>query len=124
MPTMPEYRQCSCTRSLIIVREYGNVSMLPSEEINNSLFQIGEYSDRLSLQVFSLETNMAFDLEWLQKNQRTAKTNLERKLFKQNIYIEYLPDVIVATVTPPCLSLSQAHTEDPSYLLPSLLEGN
>ena len=28
MPTMPEYRQCSYTRSLIIIREYGNVSML------------------------------------------------------------------------------------------------
>ena len=64
-----------------------------SEEINNSLFRSGNTQIGFSSSLFG--TNMAFDLEWLQKNQRTAKTNLERKLFKQNIYIEYLPDVIV-----------------------------
>ena len=52
MPTMPEYRQCSCTRSLIIVREYGNVSMLYPKK------SITVFSDRgilrsAFLQVFS-----------------------------------------------------------------------
>ena len=62
-----------------------------SEEINNSLFRSGNTQIGFSSSLFG--TNMAFDLEWLQKNQRTAKTNLERKLLKQNIYIEYLEDV-------------------------------
>lgn len=52
MPTMPEYRQCSYTRSLIIVREYGNVSMLYPKK------SITVFSDRgilrsAFLQVFS-----------------------------------------------------------------------
>ncbi len=67
---------------------------------------------------------MAFDLEWLQKNQRTAKTNLERKLFKQNIYIEYLPDVIVHCDSAPVYPYRRRIQKTLSYLLPSLLEGN
>ena len=34
-------------------------------------------------------------IKWLQKNMKSSKTNIERKLFRQNIYIDYLPDVIV-----------------------------
>lgn len=67
---------------------------------------------------------MAFDLEWLQKNQKTARTNLERKLFKQNIYIEYLPDVIVYCDSAPVYPYRRRIRKTLSYLLPSLLEGN
>ena len=93
-----------------------------SEEINNSLFRSGNTQIGFSSSLFG--TNMAFDLEWLQKNQRTAKTNLERKLFKQNIYIEYLPDVIVHCDSAPVYPYRRRIRKTLSYLLPSLLEGN
>ena len=78
-----------------------------SEEINNSLFRSGNTQ-----------------MEWLQKNQKTARTNLERKLFKQNIYIEYLPDVIVYCDSAPVYPYRRRIRKTLSYLLPSLLEGN
>lgn len=93
-----------------------------SEEINNSLFRSGNTQIGLSSNLFG--TNMALDLEWLQKNQKTAKTNLERKLFKQNRYIEYLPDVIVYCDSAPVYPYRRRIRKDLSYLLPSLLEGN
>lgn len=93
-----------------------------SEEINNSLFRSGNTQIGFSSNLFG--TNMAFDLEWLQKNQKTARTNLERKLFKQNIYIEYLPDVIVYCDSAPVYPYRRRIRKTLSYLLPSLLEGN
>lgn len=93
-----------------------------SEEINNSLFRSGNTQIGFSSSLFG--SNMAFDLEWLQKNQRTARTNLERKLFKQNIYIEYLPDVIVYCDSAPAYPYRRRIRKTLSYLLPSLLEGN
>lgn len=92
------------------------------EEINNSLFRLGNTQLELSSGLSGV--NMAFDLTWLQDNLRTVKTNLERKLFRQNIYIEYLPDTIVYCESIPNCPYRRRIRKTISYLLPSLLEGN
>lgn len=92
------------------------------EEINNSLFRLGNTQLELSSGLSGV--NMAFDLTWLQDNLRTVKTNLERKLFRQNIYIEYLPDAIVYCESIPNCPYRRRIRKTISYLLPSLLEGN
>ena len=46
------------------------------------------------------------------------------QLFKQNIYIEYLPDVIVYCDSAPVYPYRRRIRKTLSYLLPSLLEGN
>lgn len=92
------------------------------EEINNSLFRLGNTQLELSSGLSGV--NMAFDLTWLQDNLRTVKTNLERKLFRQNIYIEYLPDAIVYCESIPNCPYRRRIRKTVSYLLPSLLEGN
>lgn len=93
-----------------------------SEEINNTLFRIGNTQLGFSSGLFG--TNMAFDLEWMQKNLRTTKTNLERKLFRQNIYIEYLPDTMVYCESAPVYPYRKRIRKNISMLLPTLLEGN
>ncbi|KAA5221503.1 hypothetical protein F2Z21_14285, partial [Bacteroides finegoldii] len=63
------------------------------DEIKNSLHRAGNTQFGLSSNL--LGTNMAIDLAWLQKNLKSSKTNIERKLLRQNIYIDYLPEAIV-----------------------------
>ena len=55
------------------------------EEIKNSLCRAG--NTQFGLSSYLLGTNMVIDLKWLQKNMKSSKTNIERKLFRQNIYI-------------------------------------
>lgn len=90
------------------------------EEINNSLFRAGNTQFGFSSSLSG--TNMAFDLAWLQSNLKTSKTNLERKLFRQNEYIEYLPDVIVYCKSTPVYPYRKRIWKNLSYLLPSLLD--
>ena len=67
---------------------------------------------------------MAIDLKWLQKNMKSSKTNIERKLFRQNIYIDYLPDVIVYCQSAPVCPYRKRIRKTTSYLLPYIFEGN
>lgn len=67
---------------------------------------------------------MVIDLKWLQKNMKSSKTNIERKLFRQNIYIDYLPDVIVYCQSAPVCPYRKRIRKTTSYLLPSIFEGN
>ena len=53
------------------------------KEIKNSLFRAGNTQFGLSSNLSG--TNMAIDLEWLQNNLRSSKTNIERKLFRKNV---------------------------------------
>lgn len=93
-----------------------------SEEINNSLFKRGNTQLGFSAALFG--KNMVMDLKWLQKNQRSIKTNLERKLFRQRIYIEYLPNVIVYCESAPTYPYRKRIRKELSFLFPSILEGN
>lgn len=93
-----------------------------SDEINNSICRAGNTQFGLSSNL--LGTNMAIDLEWLQKNLKSSKTNIERKLLRQNIYIDYLPDAIVYCESSPACPYRKRIRKMTSYLLPSLLEGN
>lgn len=92
------------------------------DEINNSLFRVGSTQLGFSSALFG--TNMAIDLKWLKNNQKTIKTNLERKLLRQHIYIEYLPDTIVYCKSLPIYPYRKRFRMTLSYLFPSLLEGN
>ena len=92
------------------------------DEIKNSLYRAGNTQFGLSSNL--LGTNMAIELEWLQKNLKSSKTNIERKLLQQNIYIDYLPDAIVYCQSAPVCPYRKRIRKMASYLLPSLLEGN
>ena len=92
------------------------------DEIKNSLYRAGNTQFGLSSNL--LGTNMAIELEWLQKNLKSSKTNIERKLLRQNIYIDYLPDTIVYCQSAPACPYRKRIRKMASYLLPSLLEGN
>ncbi|WP_294555446.1 glycosyltransferase family 2 protein [uncultured Bacteroides sp.] len=92
------------------------------DEIKNSICRAGNTQFGLSSNL--LGTNMAIDLEWLQKNLKSSKTNIERKLLRQNIYIDYLPDAIVYCQSAPACPYRKRIRKMASYLLPSLLEGN
>lgn len=91
-------------------------------EISNSLFKAG--STQLNLSSALSGTNMAIDLQWLKKNQRSIKTNIERKLFRQNMYVEYLADTIVYCEKTPAHSYRRRRKKELSYLMSSLVEGN
>lgn len=92
------------------------------EEIKNSLYRAGNTQFGLSSSL--LGTNMAIDLQWLQKNLKSSKTNIERKLLRQNIYIDYLPDAVVYCQSAPTCPYRKRIRKTTSYLLPALLEGN
>jgi len=92
------------------------------EEIKNSLCRAGNTQFGLSSNL--LGTNMAIDLKWLQKNLKSSKTNIERKLFRQSIYIDYLPNVIVYCQSAPTCPYRKRIRKTISYLLPSIFEGN
>lgn len=67
------------------------------EEINNSLFKSG--ATQLGLSSSLIGSDMALDMKWLKKNLKTSKSNLERKLLKQNIYIEYIESTSIYSKT-------------------------
>lgn len=92
------------------------------EEITNSLFRAG--NTQFSLSSHLSGTNIAIDLEWLQNNLKSSKTNIERKLFLQNIYIDYLPKAIVYCQEAPVYPYRKRIRKMTSYLLPSIFEGN
>lgn len=58
------------------------------EEIRNSFFKQGQIRFGLSSALDG--TDMAFEITWLKKNQRNPNSNLEKRLARQNIYVEYL----------------------------------
>lgn len=91
-------------------------------ETNNSFFCKG--NSRLGLSSMLSGTNMAIDLRWLQENLKSNRSNLERKLLIQHIYIEYLPNVIIQAESPLVHSYKRPKRKVVSDLLPSLLEGN
>ena len=77
------------------------------KEIKNSLFRAGNTQFGLSSNLSG--TNMAIDLEWLQNNLRSSKTNIERKLYCQSS---------------PVHPYRRRLRKTASYFFPSLLEGN
>lgn len=93
-----------------------------SEEIKNSMFRTGNTQFGLSSHLSGI--NIAIDLAWLQKNLRSSKTNIERKLFRHSIYIDYLSNAIVYCQSFPASPYRKRTWKMMSYFLPSLLEGN
>lgn len=69
-----------------------------SEEINNSIFRKGHVN--LGISSALIGSGMAFDYKWFKTNMKEVSSvgedkELEILLLKQNIYIEYLEDVLV-----------------------------
>lgn len=69
-----------------------------SEETNHAIFKQGH--TRVGLSSAMDGTDMAIELKWLQKNLKSPKSNLERRLLRQRIFIEYLEQAIVYSPTP------------------------
>jgi hypothetical protein len=68
------------------------------EEINNSIFRRGHIA--LGLSAASAGSAMAFDFNWFKKNIMTIGTmyddkELEIRLLRQHIYIDYFEDILV-----------------------------
>lgn len=69
-----------------------------SEETNHAIFKQGH--TRVGLSSAMDGTDMAMELKWLQKNLKSPKSNLERRLLRQRIFVEYLEQAIVYSPTP------------------------
>ncbi len=68
------------------------------EEVRNSIYRQGHVQAGLSS---ALEkTDIAIDTQWLKQNLKTAKSNLESRLLRQNIFIEYLHHTYVYSDSP------------------------
>lgn len=59
-----------------------------NEEITQALF--GKGATRLGVSSALYGADMVLDLKWLKKNQKSRKSNLERRLVRQGIFVEYL----------------------------------
>ncbi len=68
------------------------------EEIFNSLFKQG--NTRLGLSSTLERMNIALDREWLVLNQKSPRSNLERRLLRQDIYIEYINNICIESTYP------------------------
>lgn len=64
-----------------------------NEEITQALFGTG--ATRLGVSSALYGADMVLDLKWLKKNQKSRKSNLERRLVRQGIFVEYLEKVKV-----------------------------
>lgn len=89
------------------------------EEISHSLFKQGHTRVGLSSALDGVD--IAVELSWLQKNLKSAKSNLERRLLRQNIFIDYLEHVSVSSPAPRIrthtLSRSKALSDLPEAVL-------
>lgn len=119
---MPEYKAIQLHTVIENRKGFCNRFRAICKEIKNSLFRAGNTQFGLSSNLSG--TNMAIDLEWLQNNLRSSKTNIERKLFRKNVYIDYLPDAIVYCQSSPVHPYRRRLRKTASYFFPSLLEGN
>lgn len=63
------------------------------EEVGNSLYQKGNI--QLGYSGALIGPDIALEMKWLKKNQKSQTSNLENKLLKQQIDIEYLEKVCV-----------------------------
>lgn len=63
------------------------------EEIGNSLFKQGAI--RLGVSSTLTGVDMAIDMNWLQKNLKSKKSNLEKRLARQALFVEYLEHIQV-----------------------------
>lgn len=77
------------------------------EEINHAIFKQGHTLLGLSSGMDGID--MALELKWLQKNLKSPKSNLERRLLRQGIFIDYLAH------TPVCSPAPRIRTHTISY---------
>ena len=64
-----------------------------NEEIIQALF--GKGVTRLGISSALYGADMVLDLKWLKKNQKSRKSNLERRLVRQGVFVEYMEKVKV-----------------------------
>lgn len=66
-----------------------------NEEINHAVFKQGHTLLGLSSAMDGMD--MAIELKWLQKNMKSARSNLERRLSRQQIFTDYLARTVVSS---------------------------
>lgn len=69
-----------------------------NEEIRNSFFKQGQI--RIGLSSAMDGKDMVLEFAWLKKNLKSPKSNLEKRLARQNIFVEYLENSCVESRTP------------------------
>lgn len=69
-----------------------------NEEIRNSFFKQGQI--RIGLSSAMDGKDMVLEFAWLKKNLKNPKSNLEKRLARQNIYVEYLENSCVESSEP------------------------
>lgn len=93
-----------------------------NEEIRNSIFRQGHVQTGLSS---ALEkTDMAVDAKWLKANLKSAKSNPESRLLRQNVFIEYLSDAHVYSNSPRPRPYAMSKWKAATKLPAALAEGN
>ena len=75
-----------------------------NEEIRNSFFKQGQI--RIGLSSAMDGKDMVLEFAWLKKNLKSPKSNLEKRLARQNIFVEYLENSCVESRAP---RISQYH---------------
>lgn len=92
------------------------------EEISNSLFKQG--NTRLGLSSTLERMNIALDREWLVLNQKSPRSNLERRLLRQDIYIEYMDNIRIESAYPRVQSYRVSLKKVLPKLLPMMMAQN
>lgn len=92
------------------------------EEIRNSIFRQGHVQTGLS-SAFE-KADIALDSKWLKQNLKSPKSNLESRLLRQNIFIEYLSYAHIYSDSPRPRPYSMSKWKAISKLPATLMEGN
>lgn len=92
-----------------------------TEEINYTLFRQGHTQLGFSSALNGMD--IAIELPWLKKNFKGPKSNLERRLLRQNIFIEYVEQPLVYSPEPRkpthCIKRGKALSDLPEAILTS-----
>ena len=93
-----------------------------NEEINHAVFKQGHTLLGLSSAMDGMD--IAVELKWLQKNLKSTKSNLERRLMRQQVFTDYLVDSVVSSPTARTRTHEIRGKKVLSDLPEALLQGN
>lgn len=103
-------------------KTFGKHLQAVREEIYNQLYKQG--NTQLGLSSALDRTNIAIDREWLMQNLKSEKSHLERKLLRQEFYIDYLRQSPVESLFPKVQSYPVSLRRILPRLFPMLVTGN
>lgn len=92
------------------------------KEVDHNLYKKG--NTRLGLSSAFTGPDIAVELKWLKRNQKTPGSNLERKLLKQDIYVEYLGNSKVYHKSVQKENYNTSRSKALSQIMSAFLSGN